>query len=362
MSLFRQLKKLYRTDISQDEDILTEIAATVLNSSKSLALEWLHSLNVTSLKDVSRLKVSTQISFSKLGGHDMDSRPDMVIELHGGENRELIFVESKVGSKQGDMQLSRYADHLVDQKNKNAVQRVSLVFLTRDFEPVTNPKPLEQNFHFRATRWFEFYNVLKAYLAKNSDGLAKQLKMFMEENHMSVGNQFRSTDLVAMENIVSAMALMDETLQGEVRQRVECVFGNAKLLSGDPKQLRTHKRHIVYSDLKNKGFEFLIGYFFPHENPDAPVILNAEFGVSIKDRNNDINKDIVAAFNNWVQSNQAWQIREIDDWPWICISNGKPIQQLMSEKDHVRAVKSHFMALLQDAEKFKQAYPKLSWP
>jgi hypothetical protein len=73
--------------------------------------------------------------------------------------------------------------------------------LTREPYGLETP---DHSFNFKVTRWFGFYNKLKAYMKKNSDGLAEQLKLFMEENHMLLGNQFRSTDLVAMENYLSA--------------------------------------------------------------------------------------------------------------------------------------------------------------
>lgn len=355
MSLFKQLERLHRSDRFQREDFLTEIVAQVLQNSQELTLEWLRSLKVTDLKKATS-RVRTQAKFEKLPGHDTDSRPDMLVELFSEDCKELIFIESKVDAMQGGTQLQRYADHLAAEKERKGLTKTSLVFITLDYESATNPRPQDSSFIFRLTRWFEFYQKLKAHSGKNSDGLAEQLKLFMEENHMSVGNQFRSTDLVAMENIISAMALIEETLEGEAVEKAKQILGNAKLEKKDHAQLRTHRRHIVWSDLKN-GFECCFGYYFPHENPDEPVWIGIELGASLA-RN-----EAIQAFREWVgKSCGSWTIREFNDVAWVSIRKGNSIRSLIGGDDHVGAIKKHLLDLLDEVGRFKTTYPGLSWP
>ena len=210
MSLFSDLRRLYRTDRFLIEDPHTEIVAQVLRNSDALTIAWLRSLTVTSLENP-QIEIATQERFEILTGHSSASRPDITIRLQAEDTTELIFIESKLPSIQGEDQLQRYADHLVSEQTKHGFSKASLVFITRDYEAAEKPVVATALVQpgFVHTRWFEFYRHLKVHL--NGDGWT-ELKLFMEENRMSLGNQFRSTDLVALESVASAKALMDETL------------------------------------------------------------------------------------------------------------------------------------------------------
>lgn len=176
MSLFRKLQRLYRPEKFQFEDFHTEIVAQVLKNSPALTLAWLKSIKVTSLDEADHIKVSTQETFQPLAHHPTASRPDITIRLFVGTKAELIFIESKQSSTQGFDQLKRYAEHLHSAQQNEKLQKVSLVFITRDYEAAETPPLADLQFqlNFQRTRWFEFYPHLKAHL--NGDGLAKELK------------------------------------------------------------------------------------------------------------------------------------------------------------------------------------------
>lgn len=354
MSLFRQLEKLYRPDRFQREDFLTEIVVQVLRNSKELTLEWLRSLGVTDLKNAD-IKIDSQTNFKKLAGHDTDSRPDIAITIIEAGNTELILIESKVDATQGDTQLQRYADHLAAEKRRKALKKVTLVFITRDYEAaaVALIAP-DLSFSLKVTRWFEFYNKLKAHVKKNGDGLAEQLKLFMEENRMSLGNQFRSTALVAMENFLGAKALMIETLNGDVTNKTRNVFGSVSNLGGNAdRQLREQGRYVVFSG------GCYIGYWFPHENPDKPVWVGIELW---SDPRLNAHKEETQAFHDWVEkSGGTWTSKLDDETGWSCIRRGKAIQLLMGEENHVQAIKNHLLQLLEEVERFKKTYPTLPY-
>lgn len=213
MSLFDELRRLYRKDKFQMEDFHTEIVAQVLRDSRTLTLAWLQGIGATTLNDPDFIKVVTQEEFAALAGHNTDSRPDIALRLVQGDTVELVLIESKVGAKEGPDQLRRYAEQL---QAKSGVDRTALVFITRDFEPDRSPSfaALPPSFTFRQTRWFEFFHYLKAHV--NGDGLATQLKLFMQNNNMSLRNQFTAIDSLALSNFLGAKSLMDETMWGTV--------------------------------------------------------------------------------------------------------------------------------------------------
>lgn len=358
MSLFKQLEKLYRPDRFEREDFHTEIAAKVLHYSPSLTLRWLRSLDVTKLIKADNIRITTQETFGKLPGHLTDSRPDITIRIVADGKKELIFVESKVDSKQGNTQLQRYTEILAAEKKSKALEKTSLVFITRDYEAATITLKENPSFSFRRTRWFEFYDKLKTHLEKNSDGLARELKLFMEENRMSLGNQFRSTDLVAMENFLSAKALMDETLDGEVSKKAREILGSVTNLKKAPNQLRDYQRYIVYSSFE--GFECLIGYWFPHENPDAPIWVGIYL---FSNPDAPVRKEVIQAFRGWIEKSRgAWLAEQLDDeTAWSSIRRGNAIRSLIGGEDHVQAIKVHLLQLLDEVGQFKQTYSDLPW-
>ncbi len=359
MSLFSDLRRLYRTERYLVEDPHTEIVAQVLRNSDALTLAWLKWLKVTSL-DQPQVEITTQERFEILPGHSSASRPDITIRLNAGGNTELIFIESKVPSTQGEDQLQRYAEHLASEYKNKGLSKASLVFITRDYEaaekPVVENSPFQPE--FIPTRWFEFYRYLKVHL--NGDGLATQLKLFMEENRMSLGNQFRSTDLVALENFVGAKALMDETLDGEVLQAASRIIGKVSF-SKVLEELREDPRYVIHHGNWKGDFDVLIGYWLSHENPDLPVWV----GVTIYSNPwSPCRMEVIEAFRVWVAGEGfQWKADGLDqEKKWTTLHHGKALQGLMGEPDHICAIRNHFLALLKDIQAFRRAFPKLPWP
>lgn len=358
MSLFKQLQKLYRPDRFQHEDYLTEIVAQVLQDAPEFTLAWLHSLKVTDLKN-GKPTIRTQLTYDKLPHHDTDSRPDIAITIVEGDEKELVLIESKVGSVQGDTQLRRYADHLASEKERKGFKKATLLFITRDYEETCHPRPQDSNVSYRQTRWFEFYNKLKTHLETRYDGLAKQLKLFMEENRMSLGNQFRSTDLVAMENFLSAKALMSETLAGEVSINAWMILGTVSNLTNQAdKELREYSRYTIFSG--DDRFGCLIGYFLPHERPDQPVWVGVEF---YSQPGAGVRREVIQAFRGWVaKTDGAWTSEHLDnETEWAYVRKRVSIQSLMGGGDHVRAIKDYLLQSLEEVKEFKKTYPGLPW-
>jgi len=216
------------------------------------------------------------------------------------------------------------------------------------------PRTADPNVNFKPTRWFAFFRFLKAHV--NGDGLAKELKLFMEENRMSLGNQFRSTDLVAMENFLSARALMDETLQGEVFEKARKILGPVSSLTKSVDQLRAFQRYTIYSEVG--VLDWAMGYFFPHENPDKPVWVGIELWSNPRAV---AHSELIQAFRGWIdKSRGSWSAVQLDNG-WSGIRKGKAIHGLIGGDDHVRAVKDHLLQLLDEVGQFQKTCPGLPW-
>jgi len=359
MSLFRQLQRLYRPEKFQFEDFHTEIVAQVLQNSPALTLSWLKAIGATNLSKTDHIDVRTQRTLEPLVHHSTASRPDTAILLSQDAKRELIFVESKQDSVQGYGQLQRYAEHLDAARQKEGFDNVVLVYITRDYEAaeIALSAAAQLYVSFRRTRWFQFYEHLKVHL--NGDGLAKELKLFMEENRMSLGHQFRSSDLVALENFFSAKALMDETLEGEVSEAVGKLPGGLFAARRGLKYFRDDHRYVA-SNNNWMEIECHVGYWLPHEKPDEGVWVGVTLysTPSAAARN-----EIIAAFRAWLQKGSVgWESEDLDDpRAKSSIYKGKVLQSLMAGPDHVHAIKEFLLSLLKEVELFRQNNRHLGW-
>lgn len=354
MSLFQDIRRLCLADKEQIEDILTEVVAEVLRNAPELTLAWLDQIGVNRMEAVDHIHISTQERLDSLVGHATDSKVDMTIRLSGSGKKRVIFVESKVGSTQSSGQLQRYAELLCEVCQREGAEG-SLVFIARGFEPVEKPVVQGFSFSFFEARWFRFYQCLKA--RRSRDGLERQLKHFMKEHNMALGNQFRSVDLVALEHFLGAKALMDETLEG-AKPRWQQILGRGGAVSKAMTQLRMHSRYTIFTRLI--GFEVLLGYWLPHA--DSGDLVWAGMTLYCDPKAPD-RSAIIQAFRKWSAANQPeWVAEELDNpKEWGSIYKGRNLNTFQTAADQVAELKTYFLGLIQELEEFKNQYQKLPW-
>ena len=252
MSLLSRLLRFHGGTVRL-EDYFTEIFAHLLSTYPDLCLAWLNQSGVLPEKEkYSRINVTTQRSFDALEAHQHSSRPDVVIELSEGFSPEaahdgraveapvtptdVVFVESKIGSREGDEQLKRYAEQLSDIPG---VRRRKLVYVTRGYDPkdadaiVGGLRGSDAPVGFLPLRWHGFYKTLDDYRAQSLPGsdLIQEVLLFMKQNGMSQTNRLSAADVVAHSGMSKMLAFMRETLSGEVEARLREVSG-ARLQGG----------------------------------------------------------------------------------------------------------------------------------
>lgn len=352
MSLFEKLRHFCHTGADRLEDLHTEIVAEVLRNSQELLLHWLQHTGATSLGNPDSIEIKTQQEFPALAGQTTDSRPDMTIMLHQDDKRQLVWVESKVGAEVRPGQLQLYAEQL---KAKQRLDRTALIFITRAFEP---PERIQETptFSFHQARWFEFYELLKAHV--NGDGLAKELKLFMEKNNMSLHNQFRTVDLLALETFMDAKSLMDETLFTEVAEEFEAIFGKRRRGNTAMSQMAKQRYVLVVAFGKQWDWECLVGYWLPSDNPSEGIGVGVDLGGRPYTANG---KKAVAAFRKFFRTRPGWDASGLENEKWCMISRRKDLRAFMSQNDQVNAIKQYLLSLLGEVKQFKEAYPRLLW-
>ncbi|MHC5718361.1 MAG: PD-(D/E)XK nuclease family protein [Nostoc sp.] len=222
MSLFTNLLNLHSA-IKPREDFFTEIVAYFLSLNNDILLDWLKHHSIISDDNYSSIKISTQQEHKKLEGHQDDSRLDIAVELSTGLNTDAIFIESKIGAKDGNNALRKYADILSNLPN---VRHRILIYITRDYDPKEEIKKycldLSPKVNFFQLRWYQFYSFLKE---RAFNILAQEILIFMRNNRMSHNNQFSSVDLLTMVNYNKTLHLMESTLNDEVEKEFKLAFG-----------------------------------------------------------------------------------------------------------------------------------------
>src|SRR5713101_7556620 len=110
MALLRSLFRLFPTGAVALEDFHTEVVGYVMGSLPDSTVAWLHEIGATEIVKADKVIVTTQEELSALEGHVTGSRPDIAIRLSKDRERELVYIESKIGSTEGNRQLDRYLD------------------------------------------------------------------------------------------------------------------------------------------------------------------------------------------------------------------------------------------------------------
>jgi hypothetical protein len=180
----------------------------------------------------------------------------------------------------------------------------------------------------------------------------------MEENHMSLGNQFKAIDLLAIENFQHATALMDEVLSGEVSMKAKEVFGDVSKTSKAMNQFRDFGRYVIYANFGAWDFWCTIGFWAPGDDPDDSLWV----GVMIESNpKSAVRKQVIAAFRALDKTN-GWIAEALDDpKAWGSVYKGASINTFLGASDHVQQIKTYLSGLLDEVAKFRKAHPQLPW-
>ncbi|MEH1968051.1 PD-(D/E)XK nuclease family protein [Nostoc sp.] len=367
MSLFTNLLNLH-SGTKPREDFFTEIIAYFLSLNNDILLDWLKHHSIISNDNYSSIKISTQQEHQALAIHTEDSRLDIVVELSTGLNTDVIFIESKIGSTEIPGQLKKYAEIL--SKLPNVRHRI-LIYITRDYDPkeeikqyACDPKPaikeycleLSPKINFFQLRWYRFYGFLKE---RASDILAQEILIFMRNNRMSHTNQFSSVDLLTMVNYNKTLNLMESTLNEEVQQKFKLAFGGVISGAASMTQWKWSNRYIIYTKFSGNNFWCGLGYF--NLNPDN-LTEYPYLGICLEVSSGFVERPkIIKSMQKVINDKpNIWTPENLTILPaWSAIFYRKSLQEFLSEKDQLSAIKDFF---LKSIDELKNIHPDFSFP
>ncbi|MBN3926561.1 PD-(D/E)XK nuclease family protein [Nostoc sp. NMS4] len=360
MSLFTNLLNLHSASKPR-EDFFTEIIAYFLSLNNDILLDWLKHHSIISDDNYSNIKISTQQEHPALASHTEDSRLDIVVELSNGLSTDVIFIESKIGAKDGNNALKKYADILSNLPN---IRHRILIYITRDYDPKDEIKKycfdLPPKVNFFQLRWYQFYSFLKE---RASDILAQEILIFMRKNGMSHTNQFSSVDLLTMVNYNKTLLLMESTLSEEVQQEFKLAFGGVIKGAASRTQWKWDERYIIYTHFSPSTWDLWCGVGYFNLNPsnltDYPY-LGIFLQVSHKFAQRpkiieSMQKVINDKPNIWTPSN----LKVLPAWSGIFYR--KSLKDFLSEENHVSAMKLFFQESIKELKTVQEQYFDFPW-
>lgn len=271
-SLLGRLLRLFPESIPL-EDLFTEAVARLFEMRPQICLAWLEEAGLLAPSrstDTSQVyvRVMSRRSFVALEHHNTDSRPDLMIEIYWRSEEssrdsavaDVVMIESKIGSKEGQEQLRRYAEHL---DRLTGFGNKTLVYITWGHDPKDSGEILfdiEGGVSFEQLRWHDFYRFLTMV---EKDALIGEVMTFMEEQGMARSYRFSATNLIVLSGVPRAFEIFDKTLGGEVRAELESFAGNKIRRGTEPMKwgIREHLRYHAVADLHRRDDLFCgLGY------------------------------------------------------------------------------------------------------
>lgn len=185
----------------------------------------------------------------------------------------------------------------------------------------------------------------------------------MEEQGMARSYRFSAADLVALSGVPRAFEILDETFDGEVKAELESFAGNkiSKREVFGLTQIRQHQRYIMLVPLHTSFYLYCyVGYKLRTSDgyPVAFIILEAP--------PNTTERAVSVAAMKSIARRESWESHNLDDSAGHAITErSRSLVHLLSEEDHVAAVKRFFVEsirqLREELTAFKKEHPDLPW-
>jgi hypothetical protein len=357
MSLFTKLLNLHAGNKPR-EDFFSEIVAYFLSINPHILIAWLKYHSIISEDSYSNIKISTQEKYKGLLSHNEDSRLDIQVDLSNKINKDLIFIESKIDAKDGNNNLKKYAEILSHLPN---IRHRILIYITRDYDPKEEIKAFTSNLSpevsFYQVRWYQFYDMLKEH---KPDILNLEILKFMENNRMSQNYQFSSIDCLTMANFSKTLNLMELTLSDEVKNKFIEKFGSKNLSRLNLNEWREEGSYTIKKKFPNWRFVCQIGYFNLNavnltEYPSLGIALGVSKEFSYYQRCFESMQRVVNDHPS------KWMMHRYDSFKWTAIFFTRDMQEFLSEKNHVSAIKNYFINSIDELLYIQDNYFDFPW-
>ncbi|MAC95559.1 MAG: hypothetical protein CMC96_08655 [Flavobacteriales bacterium] len=224
-SLFtRTYRYRQRENKNELENLCTEIFAYSFENDLIFRADFLQLLGMELGEEAN---VSTQQYYENIG------RPDIEII----DNKNHIIIECKVDAEERENQLNDYLKIFQTKKNR----KKHLVYLTKFYEHKTVQG---QGINYTNITWVDVNSLAQ----KSDNPILTEFSSFLNEKNISMEKNFKSIDLLSLENISNTISKMDEVLDS-VKEYFTKSFGMPSKDSSRSTQLKRN----AYYNYKNIG-------------------------------------------------------------------------------------------------------------
>jgi hypothetical protein len=363
MSVFSRVRRLFRSEGFPDEDFLTEIVFAFIERHPNAFIAWLRSIGATDFPISSNLSAATQYhSADSLEDQLPAKRPDMLLWLRNGNEEQVLFIESKVGSPlSGEDQLQQYARILW--KLPSGAPK-SLVFITRDYLPQDRTQlfagiPEAERPKFVQARWHEFAAFLRKQIHPSHDTLTAELLDYMKEQQLDLPNTFTPLDIASLTGFKHALNVMHAVLEGRLAERFEEVCGS--IIDTYDRETKVAKYGLYVHQTapgKRRGITITLGFWFGGKGDEYPTLYgDISFDAKTQDKPAVVKALHACALESkgrWAEDNLAVTSS------YGRIHHGASIGQFLGTEDHVSAMREYLMNILEDIGRFRAANPSLA--
>lgn len=214
----------------------------------------------------------------------------------------------------------------------------------------------------------EFLTAIRAGGEEHStdpvDGVARQQgEPLAKECSEGVAKEHRlsATDLIALSGLPRAIGILEETIDGEVREELARFSGNKpkRISTNLMQQIRADEGYFVYAQLdKEEGFGCYVGYAL--RNPDGYPRLQVGLFAD------------AAAARSAVTRSTIERISRLQGWQSVPenteeheVRRERNVASLLDKENHVVAVKTFYIDSIRRLEEelttFKKDHPELPW-
>lgn len=296
-------------------------------------------------------EVITQKSYEKQEDHLTGSRPDLIINFSVNGQPHMLFIENKLGTGEGNVQLKRYADLLRSYEAEGF--KTHLIYLTKLHDPKMRNDIIhnEASTSFNQIRWFQIYNWLKGHRSE----LVNLFLEYMEEMQLNDSRRFVPQDMYAIQHMERLVRMMDACLEGSVEETASTLFNRSTGWTNRFTQLKDSGRYMKQND---QGNYTVINFGFYLTDDEYPLV-SVLFEVNPKCPNRI---GLIQAMRKFVEANDGWNSDHLDNiTDWANIHYDKNLLDFLSADDHITAIQEFFILRLKELHVLKQRHPEFAW-
>jgi hypothetical protein len=312
------------------EDFCTEILAGILAGDQEVGDAF---VNEVLQIEGGGFSFTTQETFRSPNPAHPDCRVDLVVRTE----EMICFVEHKVESKEGYIQLERYAGILETYKPG---LNTYLKYCTKYYDQ----KDISCH-DFHQFRWADVFRFLRRW---ESSGTVNQFLNFLNEYDMSDNMEFTLNDLTALQGISPVVKKMDRYLE-KVRAVFKLYFDDSRVKdSNNLNQIKSQSRyifHLAYVFGAVNYSELGVGFDFAEDtSPQLKV------WIWTNDKNSKATEFRLAIQNSGFPNNGE---------NWLGVT--KPLSDFISSGNMEKDIENWFAGVFNDLQLFIKGYPELDW-